>query len=44
MGIECTDRETYFHKRMKIKEIYERCYMNKTSVLWMRSGTQIDVL
>jgi len=38
MGIECTDRETYFHNG--IKEIYDRIfYMNKISVLWMRNAT-----
>jgi len=38
MGIECSDRETSFHNG--IKEIYDRgFYMNKISVLWMRSGT-----
>jgi len=38
MGIECTDREAYFHDGLK--EIYDRIfYTNKISVLWMRSGT-----
>jgi len=37
MGIKCIDRET-FHTG--IKEIYDGIfYINKISVLWMRSGT-----
>ena len=38
MGIECTDRETYFHNGIK-KCMIRIFYMNKISVLWMRSGS-----
>ena len=37
MGIECTDRETWFHKGLN--EIYDRFYTNEVPILWMRSGT-----